>query len=150
MSDERYVVVTCLSQFRQRYVIPASELQQMTPDVKLEPQTLVDYANDSVTCEDVKEFSQQWLGETIVDTFIVDEPRILHMFNRDNDYLAGWSDEKKLEWIKDWEEDVDGKKAAQKARDTQERLNAAFDTNPWVAQSNLTSTKMQEGNEDDS
>ena len=148
MSDERYVVVTAVSQFRQRYVIPASELQQMSPDVKLLPQTLVDYANDSVTCEDVKEFSQQWMGETIVDTFIVDEPRILHMFDRDNDYLKSWSTEKKLEWINDWEEDVDGKKAAQKALDTQERLNAAFDAD-WIAQSNLTTSKMQEGDEDD-
>lgn len=101
--SETYVVVTCVSQFRQRYVIPASELQSFSPDVKLDYPTMVTFANDSVVCEDVKEFSQKWLGETIVDSFVVDEERVLNLFDRDNDYLKEWPKEKKLEWIKNWE-----------------------------------------------
>lgn len=150
MSDERYVVVTCISQFRQRYVIPATDLQMMTPDVPLSPQTMVDYANDSVTCEEVKEFSQQWLGESIVDTFVVDEPRILHMFNRDNDYLAGWSDEKKLEWIKDWGEKISEAAVAKQEKDLAERLNAKISEQDYLKESNLTSTKMNEEDDNDS
>jgi len=103
MSNERYVVVTAVSQFRQRYAIPVSALQSMSPDIKLDDKTLIAYANDSVTCEEVHEFSQHWMGEQIVDTFILDEPRILQLFDRDNDYLKEWPDEKKLENINDWE-----------------------------------------------
>ena len=61
-------------------------------------------AKDSVSAEEIKEFSQKWLGETIVDTFILDEERVLQLFDRDNDYLSEWTKEKKLEWIDDWKE----------------------------------------------
>lgn len=103
MSNERYVVVTAVSQFRQRYAIPVSALQGMSPDVKLDDKTLIEYANDSVVMEEVNEFSQHYMGESIVDTFILDEPRILQLFDRDNDYLKEWTKEKKLEHIHDWE-----------------------------------------------
>ena len=136
MSTERYVVVTAVSQFRQRYVIPESELQGMSPDVKLDYPTMVSYAKDSVTCEDVKEFSQQWLGETILDAFVVDEERVLHLFDRDNDYLKSWSKEKKIEWIHDWEEkEMDFSTELLKDRPID------FPTD-YVEQSNLTSQKM--------
>ena len=104
--NERYVVVTCISSFRQRYAIPVSELQKLNPDVDITNNIdeQITWANDSVTMEEVKEFSQKWLGESIVDTFILDEERVKLMFNRDNDYLSSWSDEKKIEWIKDWRE----------------------------------------------
>lgn len=109
MSDERYVVVTTMSTFRQRYCIPVSELQKLNPDVDItdNPQKQVEWAEDCVTAEEIKEFSQKWLGEQISDTFIVDEPRVLHMFNRDNDYLAGWEKEQKLKYIHDWREKKD-------------------------------------------
>tara|TARA_B110000503_G_scaffold102594_1_gene153220 strand:+ start:152 stop:484 length:333 start_codon:yes stop_codon:yes gene_type:complete len=102
--NERYIVVTCISSFRQRYAIPLSELQALNPDINImnDPEQQISWANDSVTMEEVKEFSQKWLGESIVDTFILDEERVKLMFNRDNDYLSSWSDEKKIEWIKDW------------------------------------------------
>ncbi len=106
MSDERYVVVTCTSTFRERYCVPVSELQKLNPKVNImnDPAKQIEWANDSVTMEQVKEFSQKWLGETILDTFILDEPRVLMLFDRDNDYLKEWSEEKKLEWIRNWKE----------------------------------------------
>jgi hypothetical protein len=99
MSEERYVMVTCVDTFRTRYCIPASALK--TNDLK----EMIEYAKDSVTCHDVTEFSQKHLGEQISDVFILDEERMLQMFDRDNDYLAGWSKEKKLEHVSRWEED---------------------------------------------
>ena len=94
--SERYVVVTCAATFRHRYCIPASELD--TDD----PAKMIEYAKDSVTMEEVDEFSQKWLGEQIVDTFILDEERVLQLFDRDNDYLKEWDKEQKLAKIHDW------------------------------------------------
>ena len=103
-TDKKYVMVTCVSSFRQRYCVPEDAFDDWE---NLTNKQLVDYAKDSVTVEEVKEFSQHWMGEQIVDTFVVDEPRMLLTFNRDNDYLASWSDEKKIEWVNDWKENLD-------------------------------------------
>lgn len=106
MSDERYVVVTAVSTFRERYAIPVSELQKLNPNVDITDDIprQIEWANDSVAMEEIKEFSQEHLGEQILDTFILDEERTLQLFDRDNDYLSGWTKEKKLEWIHDWKE----------------------------------------------
>lgn len=105
-NDERYVVVTTVSTFRQRYAIPVSELQKQNPDVDItnKPHEQTTWANDMVTMEEIKEFSQSHLGEQILDTFILDEERVLQLFDRDNDYLSGWTKEKKLEWLNEWKE----------------------------------------------
>ena len=105
-NPEKYVVVTTTSTFRQRYCIPVSRLQEMNNTVSLKdhPEQIIPWAEDSVTSEDAKEFSQKWLGETILDTFILDEERALMLFDRDNDYLSGWTKEQKLDYIDDWKE----------------------------------------------
>ena len=105
-SNERYVVVTTVSQFRQRYTIPVSELQKLNPHVDISNDVVkqVEWAQDSVTTEDVNEFSQKWLGETIVDTFILDEERMLNLFDRDNDYIKEWSKKQKLEFFNNWQD----------------------------------------------
>jgi hypothetical protein len=99
--EKKYVVVTALAQYRMRYAIPMDELQKLNPAAPVDPA----WALDSVTCNDVKEFSQLWLGETIVDHEVVSEQKILEKFDSDNDYQAGWSTEKKLEYINNWRED---------------------------------------------
>jgi hypothetical protein len=112
LENEKYVVVTCISQFRQRYVVPVSKLQVENKDFDItnDPVTQISWANDSVTMEEVKEFSQHWLGEQILDTFILDEERLLQLFDRDNEYLSEWTREKKIEWVQNcWEEDRHGK-----------------------------------------
>ena len=101
-AGERYVVVTTVSQFRQRYCIPMSELQKTNTDKELTVENAREWAKDSVTVEEVDEFSQKWLGETILDTMILDEERVLLLFDRDNDYLKEWDKEQKLEKIHDW------------------------------------------------
>lgn len=99
---ERYVVVTALSTFRQRYCIQFSELQKLNTDVTLDNKMAIEWACDSVVMEEVSEFSQKWLGETIVDTVILDEDAALSLFNSDNEYLSGWSDKQKTEFIHNW------------------------------------------------
>jgi hypothetical protein len=108
MTDEKYVVVTTIGTFRQRYCIPMSELQSLNIDTPLNTANAIEWAEDSVTAEDVKEFSQHWLGENIVDTFILDEERVLNLFDRDNDYLKDWTKEEKIAYINKWKEGTDG------------------------------------------
>lgn len=93
-----YVVVTCVSTFRNRYVIPVDELQRMNPDEEVDPS----WALDAVTCEDVKEFSQRHVGEQIIDAQVLREPEVLQFFDADNDYLKDWTEDQKISWIHDW------------------------------------------------
>ena len=95
-----YVVVTCISSFRQRYVIPVDELQKLNPDAPVDPS----WALDEVTMQNVKEFSQRHVGEQIIDAQVVKEKEVLQFFNADNDYLSSWDEEFKLAWIKSWKE----------------------------------------------
>jgi|TARA_B110000967_G_C18900995_1_gene575055 hypothetical protein len=104
--NERYVVVTTVSQFRQRYAIPVSKLDQLNADIDIleDVPKQIEWAEDSVTMEEVREFSQLFIGETIIDTMILDEERVLNLFDRDNDYLKEWTKEKKLDFLSKWEE----------------------------------------------
>jgi len=95
VSDEKYVVVTAISQFKMRYVVPMSELQKDNPDAPVDPL----WALDGVTCNDYEEFSQDHLGEVITDWCVENEEQILERFDRENDYLAGWTKEQKLKNI---------------------------------------------------
>lgn len=107
-NDERYVVVTAVSTHRMRYCVPMSELQKLNPEggnLFEDYEKASAWAKDSVTMEEVKEFSQEWLGEQIVDTFILDEERVLQLYDRDNAYLSSWSKEQKLNAIHNWKDD---------------------------------------------
>ena len=107
MSDERYVVVTTVSTHRMRYAIPMSELQKLNPEIDItdNPAIQIEWAQDAVTMEEAKDFSQDHLGEQIVDTFILDEERVLQLFDRDNVYLKSWTKEQKLKYIHEWKDE---------------------------------------------
>lgn len=113
---DKYAVVTVVSSFKQRYVIPFSELQKTNEEVKLTDKLAIEWANDSVTCEEVKEFSQKWLGETIIDTHLVEEEEIMKIFKEDNKYLAegpdAWTDAKILDYCRRWKEVSPGSKTS--------------------------------------
>lgn len=96
--DKQYVVVTVVSQFRTRYAIPMDNLQAFNPAVPVDPK----WALDSVTCQEVEEFSQEHLGETIIDHAVLEEAEILKLFDTDNNYLSGWPIEQKLAHIRKW------------------------------------------------
>lgn len=78
----KWVMVECISQYRMRYMVEA-------------PDDHPEWALDTVTCEDAKEFSQLWLGETIVSHRVVSEEEALKICDEDNDYLKSWTAEQK-------------------------------------------------------
>ena len=94
----KFVLVETISQYRMRYVI---EVPDDHNDREV-PCTAIQWAEDTVTIEEMKEFSQKWLGEVIATSREVDRDEILRMVNEDNDYCNGkygtpWSDEQKIE-----------------------------------------------------
>jgi len=97
----KYVIVTAVSSFRMRYCIPVDELQKLNTKVPVEGRE-IEWAEDCVTCEDVNEFSQMHLGETIIDSVIVDEEQMLQQFDKDNDYLSTWSTQQKIDHVGRW------------------------------------------------
>ena len=83
-NDTVLVMVECVSQFRQRYVI---EVDAEYPE----------YALDDVTMGRCKEFSQAHLGEVVVSQRVVSVDEVLAICDEDNAYVKSWSDEKKLQ-----------------------------------------------------
>ena len=80
------VLVETVSMMRHRYVVE-------TPDDHPE------YALDTVTCDEAKEVSQHFLGETIVTHSEISDVEYLEMFDSDNGYMLEWTDEKKMSFI---------------------------------------------------
>lgn len=86
----KYVMVDCISQYRMRYVVEVPDNVENPTDPNLYPCSPEEYAMDSVTCEDVREFGQKWLGETIVDAREVTLEEAVKQFRKDgdNDWLS--------------------------------------------------------------
>lgn len=84
MTEKVWVLVEAVSMFRERYLIEA-------------PASNPEYALDDVTCQDAKEFSQLWLGETITSHRVVTEQEALTLCDIDNEYCSEWDNEKKIE-----------------------------------------------------
>ena len=95
MSDKietQLILVECIQQYRMRYVVEV-------------PFGKSDWASDIVTMEDAKEFSQLYLGETIVSNRAVSLDEVLLLCDEDNEYCQSWTDEKKLEVFVTYEDD---------------------------------------------
>jgi hypothetical protein len=91
----KYVLVDTISQFRMRYVVEVPDDVENPKEEGLYPCTPFEYASDSVTCEDVREFSQQHLGETIVSCRNVTLQEAIEQYRLDNEPICTeWSDEK--------------------------------------------------------
>ena len=103
----KYVIVTAISSYRMRYCIPVDELQELNVEVPVEGHE-IEWAEDCVTCGEVEEFSQKHIGEQIIDSEIVTEEEMLNKFDSDNDYLAGWTTEKKIQHVRNWKFDKTG------------------------------------------
>lgn len=80
------VLVETVGMFRHRYLVEV-------------PAGKVEYALDTVTCDEAVEVSQKWLGETITSHRIVSNEEVLGVINEDNDCLKSWTDEQKLEYF---------------------------------------------------
>ncbi len=97
MKTKDYVVVTAISSHRMRYVMHRDDLQKLNP---LDPVNAIEWANDVVSNEECEEFSQQYMGEYIVDTVEMNEEDMLELFDKDNDYLRGWTKDKKVAMVR--------------------------------------------------
>lgn len=91
--ETQLVLVECVSQFRQRYVVEV-------------PTGKAEWALDTVVMNEAKEFSQEHLGETIVSHRVLTRDEVLSLCNKDNAYCSSWTDEKKFEtFVTEWKED---------------------------------------------
>ena len=77
-------MVDTVSQFRMRYMVQV-------------PVGKKEWALDTVTMNEAKEFSQEHIGENIVSHRVVTEEEAIQICNEDNDYCKTWSDEKKID-----------------------------------------------------
>jgi hypothetical protein len=84
MKTKDYVVVTTISSHRGRYVMHRDDLQKLNPS---EPVNAIEWANDAFNMDECEEFSQEHMGEYIVDTVEMNEEDMLELFDKDNDYL---------------------------------------------------------------
>ena len=82
--EKELVMVECVSTFRMRYVVEV-------------PKGKSEWALDSVTMNEVTEFSQTHIGEQIVSLRVIDEDEFIKMFDKDNSYLSGWDRDKKFD-----------------------------------------------------
>lgn len=97
MKNKDYVVVTAISSYRMRYVMHRDDLQKKNP---LDPVNAIEWANDTVTMGECEEFSQEHMGEYIVDAVEMNEEDMLVLFDKDNDYLREWTKDQKVIWVR--------------------------------------------------
>ena len=81
--ETQWVLVECVSTFRQRYMVEV-------------PKGKAEYALDTVTMEEAKQFSNEHLGETIVSHRVVTKEEALALSDIDNDYTVTWDEETKM------------------------------------------------------
>lgn len=91
-SDKVWVMVDTISVHRMRYVVQA-------------PADHPEYALDTVTMDQAREFSQEYLGETIVSHRVVTEKEALDQVTIDQPYLTTWDDDTKREQLFTYVED---------------------------------------------
>jgi hypothetical protein len=86
----QFVLVECVSTFRQRYMIEVPVgIDQYGKDKS-------EWALDTVAMEDAKEFSQEHIGEQIVSHRIVTKEEALGLCDKDNEYGKDWDEETKM------------------------------------------------------
>jgi hypothetical protein len=70
-----------------------------------------EWALDTVTMNEAKEFSQEHLGEVIVSHRVLNQKEALQLCDQDNDYVVGkWTDTQKINAFFTREEDLPGNK----------------------------------------
>ena len=107
MTARDYIVVTAISAQRMRYVMHKDDLTVASPGIKTTltggAQSMIKVAHSAV--DECEEFSQENVGEFIIDTYEATEDDMLKLFDEENDQWAGWAKEKKLEWVRKTIED---------------------------------------------
>lgn len=78
-----WVLVECISQYVTKYVVEC-------------PADFPEYALDTVTNQEAKEFSQHYVGESILSYQVVDQEDALAQCDVDNEYYSKNSTESKI------------------------------------------------------
>ena len=81
--ENELVLVECVSTFRMRYVVEV-------------PKGKSEWALDTVTMNEAKEFSQEHLGETIVSHRVVTKDEAIQLSDIDNHYCSSWEEDQKV------------------------------------------------------
>ena len=89
--ETQWVLVETVSTFRERYMV------EVPVGVDRYGKDKADWALDTVTLEEAKEFSQEHLGETIVSHRVVTKEEALAMCDKENEYAKVWNDEMKIQ-----------------------------------------------------
>ena len=89
--ETQWVLVETVSTFRERYMV------EVPVGVDRYGKDKAEWALDTVTLEEAKEFSQEHLGETIVTHHVVTKEDALAMCDKENDYAKKWNDELKIQ-----------------------------------------------------
>lgn len=79
----KYLVET-ISMHRIRYVVECESAER---------------AKDTVTLNETEEFSQLHIDELITSAREIDDAEYVRVFDEDNDYLSGWSEEEKFKYV---------------------------------------------------
>lgn len=82
--ETKWVLVEAAHTFRMRYMVEV-------------PADHPEYALDTVTMNDAKEFSQEFIGQQIMSHRVVTEEEALEICDTDNYYCKNWDDQKKIE-----------------------------------------------------
>lgn len=100
-----YVIVDTISVFKQRYILPRKAVEAFNEEVTCTDKLAKLWSQEAVESEEVKEFSQRWLGETVTNIDFADTEKVLKLFKEDNEQLSEeWTQAKQLDFINDWED----------------------------------------------
>lgn len=98
--NKDYIVVSTISQFKMKYVMHKDDLRKLNTDIpNPTEQQLIEWAKDTVSSEDVEEFSQSHVAETILDTRDITKEEMLEMFAYDNYFLSSWTPKFIVDWV---------------------------------------------------
>jgi hypothetical protein len=97
--ETQWVLVECVSTFRERYMV------EVPVGIDKYGKDKSEWALDTVTMQEAKEFSQEHIGEQIVSHRIVSKKEALAMCDKDNDYCSSWDEELKVKnFFTTWKE----------------------------------------------
>jgi len=97
--ETQWVLVECVSTFRQRYMV------EVPVGIDKYGKDKAEWALDTVTMQEAKEFSQEYIGEQIVSHRVVSKEEALALCDKDNDYGSTWPEETKIKnFFTTWKE----------------------------------------------
>jgi len=88
--ETQWVLVETVSTFRERYMV------EVPVGVDRYGKDKADWALDTVTLSEAKEFSQEHLGETIVSHRVITKEDAFALCDKDNAYCLSWTEEMKM------------------------------------------------------